>query len=69
MYVEVRDMTKIKIGDIVSHQFCGTIYGVVTRRIDIGGVDDIKGRYFCVLLLHNLYEVVFKIKELKLLTG
>jgi len=59
MYVEVRDMTKIKVGDIVSYHICGTSYGLVTERC---------GRFFKVLLFHNLYEVLFKIKEIKLLT-
>jgi len=60
MYVEVRDMTKIKVGDIVSYHICGTSYGLVTEVLD--------GRFFKVLLFHNLYEVLFKIKEIKLLT-
>jgi len=61
-------MTKIKVGDIVSYHICSTNYGLVTKRCTKWGEEVSNGRFFKVLLFHNLYEVLFKIKEIKLLT-
>lgn len=68
-------MTKIKIGDIVEsitynkYLACEVRRtGIVVRRIDAGGVDDIKGRYFCVRSFEDDKSCMYKIKVLKLLS-
>jgi hypothetical protein len=73
MYVEVRDMTNIKVGDIVEwpgfYPIGTSKYGIVTKRCTASGEEVSNGRYFCVHLFD--YEEVsapVRIKELKLLT-